>query len=352
MVKLTEHMVREARQTWKETEISKVEAVPEVQKWKILNKLTDPGQSIAVQQVRVGGKYVFHDADILVEMEKEHLIIHYAPADLKCAGDNLQVLIDEAKLESMEGAGNNEITHEEVRHTFQICSNTPGPDGVTACMIDMTQRDLMTDYLFRLWNKVWTSSVIPNKWKLEHQVLLPKPGKDSYNECNAYRTISITDILGKCLEKIVSTGLVCELERSQFDEGQFAYLKQRSSTQAVLSLAETVKSNMLNGELTAVLFFDFSDAFGSVNRLKLIEKLRLHLGISDKLLLYLINFLSGQMAHIKVNDLIGEWLDSEYGTSGGTVLGPFCFCVTFMIRPHVSSESLLMILSTSQLQVM
>ena len=109
---------------------------------------------------------------------------------------------------------------------------------------------------------------------------------------------------------------------------------------------------MLNGELTAVLFFDFSDAFGSVNRLKLIEKLRLHLGISDKLLLYLINFLSGQMAHIKVNDLIGEWLDSEYGTSGGTVLGPFCFCVTFMIRPHVSSESLLMILSTSQLQVM
>ena len=74
---------------------------------------------------------------------------------------------------------------------------------------------------------------------------------------------------------------------------------------------------MLNGELTAVLFLDFSDAFGSVNRLMLIQKLKLHLGISGMLLLYLINFLSGRMAHIKVNDLIGEWLGSEYGTSAG-----------------------------------
>jgi len=94
---------------------------------------------------------------------------------LKCASDNLQALIDEAKLESTEGAGNSEITYEEVRDTFQKCSNTPGPDGVTASMIDMTQRQLMTECLFRLWNKVWTLNVIPNKWKLEHRVLLPKP---------------------------------------------------------------------------------------------------------------------------------------------------------------------------------
>ena len=31
------------------------------------------------------------------------------------------------------------------------------------------------------------------------------------------------------------------------------------------------------------------------------------------------------MARIKVNDLIGEWLDSEYGTSAGTVLGAILF---------------------------
>ena len=49
---------------------------------------------------------VFRDADILLEMEKEHLTKYYASADLKCAGDNLQALIDEAKLESTEGAGN------------------------------------------------------------------------------------------------------------------------------------------------------------------------------------------------------------------------------------------------------
>jgi len=72
-------------------------------------------------------------------------------------------------------------------------------------------------------------------------------------------------------------------------------------------------------------FFDFSDAFGTVNRSKLTHKLKQHFGISGNLLLYLINFLSGREARIKVNHLIGEWLNSDHGTSAGTVLRAILF---------------------------
>jgi len=54
--------------------------------------------------------------------------------------------------------------------------------------------------------KVWTDSNLPPEWKLEHRVLIPKPGQDNYNTCNAYRTVSVTDILGKCLEKVIGKG--------------------------------------------------------------------------------------------------------------------------------------------------
>jgi len=47
----------------------------------------------------------------------------------------------------------------------------------------------------------------------------------------------------------------------------------RSSTQAVLMLADTVKSNMIQNKTTGVLFFDYTDAFGSVNRNKSLHKL-------------------------------------------------------------------------------
>ena len=47
--------------------------------------------------------------------------------------------------------------------------------------------------------------------------------------------------------------------------------------------------------------------------------------ISGRLPLYLVSFLSGRQARINVNDLIGEWVKSEHGTSAGTVLGALLF---------------------------
>ena len=37
------------------------------------------------------------------------------------------------------------------------------------------------------------------------------------------------------------------------------------------------------------------------------------------------SFLSGRTARIKIGDLIGDWLDSDFGTSAGTRLGPLLF---------------------------
>ena len=83
---------------------------------------------------------------------------------------------------------------------------------------------------------------MPSQWKLEHRKLIPKHGKESYNECGAYRTVSITDILEKRLEKVISDRITCRFGSQGFDENQFAYLKRRSSTQAVLLLAEVIKT--------------------------------------------------------------------------------------------------------------
>ena len=146
----------------------------------------------------------------------------------------------------------------------------------------------MSECLLRLWNKVWSTGEVPSQWKLEHRKLIPKHGKESYNECGAYRTVSITDILVKRLEKVILDRITCRFGSHGFDENQFAYLKRRISTQAVLLLAEVIKTNVLSENCIGVVFFDFTDTFGSVNRTKLVYKLRDHFGISGRLLLYLV----------------------------------------------------------------
>ena len=48
-----------------------------------------------------------------------------------------------------------------------------------------------------LWNTEWEAGVFVSDWELENRNVIPKPGKDDYNDCNSYRTISITSRLGK-----------------------------------------------------------------------------------------------------------------------------------------------------------
>jgi len=74
-------------------------------------------------------------------------------------------------------------------------------------------------------------------------------------------------------EYITSQRLVSVLESVNFDIDQFAYIKNRSATQALLLLVETIKKSIIQGGNAAVICFDFADTFGSVDRNRLLLKL-------------------------------------------------------------------------------
>ena len=155
------------------------------------------------------------------------------------------------------------------------------------------------------------------------------PSRNDYHECSAYRTISITSCLGKRFEHITSQGPLSVLRKVNFDTDQFAYLKNRSSTQAILTLVENVKKGLISGESVSVVFFDFTDAFGSVNRSLLLYKVRNHFGklISGYLLQHISSFLENRMARIKIDDKVGDSIESKFGTSAGTRLGTLLFII-------------------------
>lgn len=69
----------EAKQIWWESEIKRLEEAPQEQKWRILDRLTDPTVRMGVQPIEVGGKFVFTDEEILSEMEKVHVNLSRNP---------------------------------------------------------------------------------------------------------------------------------------------------------------------------------------------------------------------------------------------------------------------------------
>ena len=73
------------------------------------------------------------------------------------------------------------------------------------------------------------------------------------------------------------------LANCHFDPMQFAYLKSRSTTQAVLLVVEKLKQGLIEGSKAGIVFFDFTDAFGQVDRKCLLYKLAKDFGITGKL---------------------------------------------------------------------
>ena len=121
-----------------------------------------------------------------------------------------------------------------------------------------------------LWNNAWSAGYFITEWKQENRVVIPKIGKDDHYESNLYRTVSITSCLGKRFEHITSQRLISTLKFLDFDDYQFAHMKERSATQALLKLVEQVKDAPIQGHKVGVGFYDFTDAFGSANRNRLL----------------------------------------------------------------------------------
>ena len=135
----------------------------------------------------------------------------------------------------------------------------------------------------------------------------------------------ITSVIGKRLEHITSQRLIQVLKEIGFDMDQYAYLPGRSSTQAILTLVERIKSGLLKDQYSGAVFFDFTDAFGSVDRSLLLEKIRKNFSISGLLFAHIRSFLTDRTARIMFDDSVGQWLQSIFGTSAGTRLGPILF---------------------------
>ena len=69
----TESMFLDARRNWWEEEIRKLEEAPQGQKWRILDRITNPSARMGIQPVQVNGTFVFNDTEIMNEMEKVHV---------------------------------------------------------------------------------------------------------------------------------------------------------------------------------------------------------------------------------------------------------------------------------------
>jgi len=102
-------------------------------------------------------------------------------------------------------ADDKEFTVQEIKNTVASMGKKkmPGEDGITS-KIFISLVEILTKYTTAIYNGCLRSGTFATRWKKAKVLPITKPGNESSDEVSKFHPISLLDIGGKVLEKVLT----------------------------------------------------------------------------------------------------------------------------------------------------
>ena len=183
--------------------------------------------------------------------------------------------------------------------------------------------DILAPKLGRIFRRLIAGGSFPRCWRKANITAIPKGAPSP--DVAEYRPISITPVLSKVFERLVSGKISRFLETSGLlPAAQFAYRKGLGCCDALLTVSHLLQKSLDAGCESRVVQLDFSAAFDRVNHAGLIYKLQC-VGVGGVLLDVCREFLSERSQKVVVDGASSRQVDVVSGVPQGSVLGPLFF---------------------------
>ena len=196
-----------------------------------------------------------------------------------------------------------------------------GPDSISARVIKECANQLKVP-LTILFRRSVSEGVFPTRWAEANVVPIHKKG--SRKDPSNYRSISLTSLFGKLLERCVCGELLKHVQPA-LSPCQHGFVPRRSCETNLACLLKTAWKSIDSVTQCDVIYTDYSRAFQSVNHKLLLYKLNNTFQIEGKAIDWLSSYLANRKQRVIVNGKCSKWAPVRSGTPEGGILSPLLF---------------------------
>ena len=202
----------------------------------------------------------------------------------------------------------------------------PSRSCVGNCISSTLLRDCIDHIalpLLHICNLSFDKGIFPSQLKISR--VIPVFKKGSKLTMSNYRPISLTNPLGKVLEKLMHSRMVNYLEKFKIlYDYQFGFRKNYSTSFAVIDVVNMIQNELFEDKFVLGVFMDLQKAFDTINFDILLNKLE-HYGFRGICLGWFKSYLIERSQITEVNGMKSDIKITNCGIPQGTVLGPLLF---------------------------
>ena len=164
-------------------------------------------------------------------------------------------------------------------------------------------------------------SVLPQAWSDANVTCIFKK-KGSRAKKEFYRGVSVSNIFGKVVEKVIRKSILDHLqEHGMVSKNQFGMYKNRSVGQNLVNYLDYIAKQNDAGRTVVSLMTDYTRYFDLVQHKKLVALLEKRYSIQGKLLQWIKEWLGMRRQRVVIEGAHGEWKKVDVGVFQGSVLG-------------------------------
>ena len=197
-----------------------------------------------------------------------------------------------------------------------------GEHGILPEMLKAASHgDEFMSRLLDLVHDVWKLGSVPGDWR--DAILIPIPKKGDLSNCDNWRGISLLDIVGKAVARVLQDRLQ-KIAEDELPESQCGFRKGRGCTDMIFVVRQLVEKSWEHNSKAFFSFIDLKKAYDSVPREALWLALG-KLGVPDLIVGLIKSFHQDMRARIRLDGTMMEGIDVWNGLRQGCCMAPVLF---------------------------